>query len=780
MPLRKKKPGEDDKDTEKRTTTIIMALPTAVQACGHTLHLDKDEQALLYEELLRCVHAQSRITVLAAWFLNVYFAWLTDDQIATQGAAAGTHALLTCAASLVNNTGNLLTARSQPLMKQCFDTVFAPRFPDSVWPRLDDGGHYASAIGRLFDANYQVYTTLALDAHAISYLRLEGAFPPDAYVDGRCPEDSRLPKWVATKAWERAKKLWPATTDASFMTTQWHRDYNANRPLAYVDVLAERMVVTMRTDPLLLHRDILRRVEERQAAAMDVDGEDTEARYRRTGKTFSLFPIYKIRSHFGVLDQANTFLPDHDSAGVLRSLFPKRPGWEPAHQIMTDGVRVALTYTRMQPKRTIGSDAMRKRKRRSTLGEHITERPAHSSFHADLDAPLIDIRTAPKGMYDLKDLQEDWTFADGDWEAFDPGLTHLFTGNTPFPKTAILDRSSPSTASAIRDRIFWCLIYDVNRCWPHHVWPKWAQRLVQWPIHTSRCCSSVSRSAVFRDARDRSVNWARTSRLRWLARRVAVPAPVRCRHSFLDIDVPRSPSSMKGMPPAPVTKVRDYLARHGRVVIVDEFRTSKVYFKTLTLLTPLGRSVRCVIARCGSRLLVLRPSTAKVTTTLGRGTGTTTRRVTSPRYSGASLWAWTVRLRCAALRPRGHNPFIFKFESLQAKDRWLSLDDGVCNDFMPVWTKVRFVCVLVNSFADYVVWEIVDCFVECSFLINFVLRGIQTKHRSRLEREPPRAHRQSTTTRRQAQETDGKKARTCSRSAQRCQREARRRGQSPA
>ncbi len=36
------------------------------------------------------------------------------------------------------------------------------------------------------------------------------------------------------------------------------------------------------------------------------------------------------------------------------------------------------------------------------------------------------------------------------------------------------------------------------------------------------------------------------------------------------------PSSMKGLPPAPVTKIRDSLARQGRVVIVDEFRTSKV------------------------------------------------------------------------------------------------------------------------------------------------------------------------------------------------------------
>ena len=192
MPLRKKKPARTTKTRRNAQPPSSWRCPPQYRQ-GRTLHLDKDEQALLYEEILRCVHAQSRITVLAAWFLNVYFAWLTDDQIATQGAAAGTHALLTCAASLVNNTGNLLTARSQPLMKQCFDTVFAPRFPDSVWPRLDDGGHYASAIGRLFDANYQVYTTLALDAHAISYLRLEGAFPPMLMWTGAVPRTPACP-----------------------------------------------------------------------------------------------------------------------------------------------------------------------------------------------------------------------------------------------------------------------------------------------------------------------------------------------------------------------------------------------------------------------------------------------------------------------------------------------------------------------------------------------------------------------------------------------------------
>jgi len=33
--------------------------------------------------------------------------------------------------------------------------------------------------------------------------------------------------------------------------------------------------------------------------------------------------------------------------------------------------------------------------------------------------------------------------------------------------------------------------------------------------------------------------------------------------------------TMKGVGPAPVTKIRDYLARHGRVVLIPEFRTSK-------------------------------------------------------------------------------------------------------------------------------------------------------------------------------------------------------------
>ena len=81
-------------------------------------------------------------------------------------------------------------------------------------------------------------------------------------------------------------------------------------------------------------------------------------------------------------------------------------------------------------KRAVGANTLKGLKRRKKDNEPLlVERPGHSSFHANLNKPLVDIRTAPKGTYDLRDLEEDWTVLDGDWEAFDPGLTNLYTGD---------------------------------------------------------------------------------------------------------------------------------------------------------------------------------------------------------------------------------------------------------------------------------------------------------------------------------------------------------------
>ena len=118
------------------------------------------------------------------------------------------------------------------------------------------------------------------------------------------------------------------------MTETWFAAFTKSleAPATPLEALAEALTRRRAINPVLLHRDILRQVEQRQADAMD-DGTDVTT---RTGKLFPLFPQYKIRSHFTALDKTNVFLEGHDSAVVLRAFFPERKGWEPAHQIVTD------------------------------------------------------------------------------------------------------------------------------------------------------------------------------------------------------------------------------------------------------------------------------------------------------------------------------------------------------------------------------------------------------------------------------------------------------------
>jgi len=96
-------------------------------------------------------------------------------------------------------------------MRECFQ-AFEPIVPREFWPRHEKGGGYHAAIARTLWANYQVYQTIALDAHAIAHLRLIGR---------EAGQTQRQPKWQAAKAWERAKALWstcsskPSKTKAS-------------------------------------------------------------------------------------------------------------------------------------------------------------------------------------------------------------------------------------------------------------------------------------------------------------------------------------------------------------------------------------------------------------------------------------------------------------------------------------------------------------------------------------------------------------------------------------
>jgi len=546
-----------------------MALHTAIAQCGRVTRLSHHDQETIYAEIQRSVSAQSRITVLAAWLLNVYFAWLSTDQI-KHGAAKGTHALFTAAASLVNNTGHAKTGSSQPLLKQCFTEVFQPLVPDTVWPRFKRSGNYAAAIGRTFHTVYQVYTSCALDAHAVAHLRVEGAYPPNMCLDGHHPP-IRVPKRIAKAAWARAKHLLFETAPPELSDLSSLSDYQKEFP--YVDGLAEQMGQLLRCDPLLLHRYLLEKIETRHRAL--------KGHTVATGHTFPLFPVFKIKQQFVALDAKTNFLDGHDSSEVLAAMFPHRKGWTPSHQITTDGIRIALTYTRTEQKRSVGGDTMRQCKRQKrplSAREKDITRPPHSSFHSGCDAALVHLRTASKGVYHLRDIQIDATLPDTAWEAFDPGLNTLYMGHkgtsmgrdeyrhrTDATKTALktmhrqarnerlMDALTRLTTATLKSADLGIITTHLKE-WLGQWETLWEEYGCRWWGH-QRFKSYQKEQRTLAKIADTLLGTDRT--------KIAV---------FGNGVFPQC----KGLPPVPITKVRDYLARHGRVVLVDEFRTSQV------------------------------------------------------------------------------------------------------------------------------------------------------------------------------------------------------------
>ena len=61
---------EPEPPSVKKASTIVCALATAVENAARALSLDEVQQSLIYTEILRCVAAESKITVLTSWFLT--------------------------------------------------------------------------------------------------------------------------------------------------------------------------------------------------------------------------------------------------------------------------------------------------------------------------------------------------------------------------------------------------------------------------------------------------------------------------------------------------------------------------------------------------------------------------------------------------------------------------------------------------------------------------------------------------------------------------------------
>jgi len=557
-PKRKQKPPEG---SEERSSTVIISLHTAVAAAAKAICVNGDDidgvRQSLGQDILRVTDASSRIAVLMSWLINLYLAWLPEEAFDVDPID---HALLAAAATLCNRLTDDSGGAQQPLLKRCFVEQFLPLFPhDFPWPRADRAGNYNAALARDIMVNYQVYQDKPLDDHVVSYLR--AVF--------------NVSKALARHAWTRAKQRHPHAKDVV--------PPNAPRVLAQgCDSLMQHTACLLaqrrQHSPILLRRDMLQDIEHRHTQSeeqMEVDGNF------RPGKLFSLFPLRKIRQAFAAIDtrnmvlwaNANRVLSSVAPDNLIEAFFPRRAGWMPGRQIKTDGVRAALTYTHTVPKRTSGADTTRGTKKKKHKTANGTA--AHTE-----EPDKVDLDHARSGMYKLEDVIPG-SLTDTDWEAFDPGLTYLFTGSDGtslsrkqwrFETGAdvavrkanarqteiqnVLDETSRASLKSASITSIQASIRTWLRGWTR-----------QWKHYTARWWGHQRFRQHIREQRA----------LARIANRVLGPEDprtgVRPRVAVFGDGI--FPVSVKGIPPAPVTKVRDYLARFGRVVLVPEYNTSK-------------------------------------------------------------------------------------------------------------------------------------------------------------------------------------------------------------
>jgi hypothetical protein len=271
---------------------------------------------------------------------------------------------------------------------------------------------------------------------------------------------------------------------------------------------------------------------------------------------FSLFPLRTIRTHFVVFDEQNLKAWGYDECAI-EAFFPRRAGWEPGRQVKTDGVRVCLTYTK--PKVIVA-------------GRNETMKAARRTKQ---DEEPVDLQEAPNGIYTLDNLlpADPTTFR---WEAFDPGLGALYTGNKGTKMSsrewkhrtgaaqqtreanqrnlaikAILEETSRASlktgaASDLQARLLtWVGTWDAQ--WAHFGAKWWTRQRLLYHQKKQRALDHIADTVLGKDHS-----------------KVAV---------FGDAFYP---GATRGRAPGPVTAVRNYLAKKGRVVLVNEFRTSCV------------------------------------------------------------------------------------------------------------------------------------------------------------------------------------------------------------
>ena len=525
------------KARESRSSTIIYSLNTVINSFNSKVDVSKNEASKnLKENIMWIVHEISKTSVLTSWLVNMYLSDLTSEEIIKNkeeiiknkvvDITDGNQTLFRNAMSIIRDlhtNKDILKNSSYPRLVKFAQEKFKPLFPsDFVWPKTANTMSSFDYLAIEMETNHKIYMDIGIHQHIIYCIKV-------------C---SNSTKKIVQSLWNSVLK-------------KENPIFNMYMSTVHAYYLSSEIFDLYEIHPILALKKCLQLIEQRQ-------NDQTLPPLTKTGHLFTLTPIRTIKNQFVVIGKKHL-----KSWGFVESdmnlFFPKRgqgeKQWEAGAQIKTDGTRVSLTYTR---NKSVGMNNENISTRQTKLSKNKTDK--------------IDVTKANKGIFNLNQL-ECINPETVDWEAFDPGMTTLYHGHkgTKLSRkqwrseiranhTTNIGNKRNQKIKSILDELstFSLKKSDISESvrkyvahwetlWTHFGHPWWARHRFRSYGHKHKVLDEIVNDVLGKDHK-----------------KIAV---------FGDGVFA---SSMKGMSPAPMTMIRDYIARFGRVVLVDEYLTSQV------------------------------------------------------------------------------------------------------------------------------------------------------------------------------------------------------------
>ena len=480
----------------------------------------------------------SQAAVLASELLALHLALGDDDgadpDIDQSLCATALHLVLVTRVSLEHK------GTQHPDLRSTFVDHFLPCFAnDFPWPELDHYGNIINGLARDMKVNFKVYHHESLAAHVARFLK-------DSYSINNFD----------------AKRIWQAAL----------RDINnGGTRRVYVPTAAESMAADLASvlhehGPVTLHRRVLAQIEERNA------GVANDANH---WPLFAMAPMKSIARQFIVID--TELIRAWDLPTTIDAFFLERKGWGPCAELKTDGVRASLPYALSGG---VSEEV-------SNLENHILElggKPGQRARRqrAGQAVDPVDLTTASRCLVNLDDVVRSQAVLDDpacEWEAFDPGKHYLLVGH----KGTTLSRAEwEMRRGTVRAQ------QEIERRKKRHGIHE--LEAVLSVNHLNSADPDVLKARIA--ARYTPDRWERLWSFwggRWRARQ-RFDLKIREQRAYAHMaNLVLGPkhdkicvlgsavfnASQRGLPPTPTLAIRRYLARFGRVVLVDEFRTSK-------------------------------------------------------------------------------------------------------------------------------------------------------------------------------------------------------------